>query len=113
MIFPLSSNANKPLEKFLSDDYVFSSEENIQYPYDTGLWGSLETHMRIHPNSWALRYDNDISVTNEYSLRFEKRLGDCGIDDCERKEGEFYEDREYSKLMKQLQDIEKEHNKKD
>tara|TARA_R100001224_G_scaffold110240_2_gene88621 strand:- start:1093 stop:1683 length:591 start_codon:yes stop_codon:yes gene_type:complete len=31
----------------------------------------------------------------------------------ERKEGEFYEDREYSKLMKQLQDIEKEHNKKD
>ena len=89
LIFPLSSKANKPLEKFLSNDYVFSSEEDIQYPYDTGLWGSLETHMRIHPNSWALRYDNDISVTNEYSLRFEKRLGDCGIDDCERKEGEF------------------------
>ena len=37
LIFPLSSNANKPLEKFLSDDYVFSSEENIQYPYDTGF----------------------------------------------------------------------------
>ena len=41
--------------------------------------------MRIHPNSWALRYDNDISVTNEYSFL----RNDCGIDDCERKEGEF------------------------
>jgi hypothetical protein len=31
----------------------------------------------------------------------------------ERKEGEFYEDREYTKLSQQLKDIEKEHNKKD
>ena len=88
ILFALSNNsiAKKPPKKFLDEDFIFKPEQNIKYPYKTGLWGQLETHNRIHQNPWALRYSNEITNTNEYSLRFEKRLGDCGSDDCDRKE---------------------------
>ena len=73
--------AKDPPKKFLDDEYIFKFEENIKYQYDTGFWGPIETHTRIHQNAWALRYDNKITKTNEYSLRFEKRLDDCGAED--------------------------------
>ena len=81
--------AKDPPKQFLDDEYIFKFEENIKYPYDTGFWGPIETHTRIHQNAWALRYDNKITKTNEYSLRFEKRLDDCGAEDCNRKEKTF------------------------
>ena len=91
ILFALSNNsiAKKPPKKFLDENFIFKPEQNIKYPYKTGLWGQLETHNRIHQNPWALRYSNEITNTNEYSLRFEKRLGDCGSDDCDRKEKKF------------------------
>ena len=90
-LFLISSSvyAKDPPKKFLDDEYIFKFEENIKYPYDTGFWGPIETHTRIHQNAWALRYDNKITKTNEYSLRFEKRLDDCGAEDCNRKEKTF------------------------
>ena len=88
-LFPFEILAKKPPDKFLDPDYVFKPEKNIKYPYKIGLWGSIETHDRIHQKSYALRYDNLNSFTNEYSLRFEKRQGDCGKGDCERKSKKY------------------------
>ena len=88
-LFPFEILANKIPDKFLDPDYVFKPEENIKYPYKIGLWGSIETHDRIHQKSYALRYDNLNSFTNEYSLRFEKRQGDCGKADCDRKSKKY------------------------
>ena len=84
ILFPFEILAKKLPDKFLDPEYVFKAEENIQYPYKIGLWGSIETHDRIHQKSYALRYDNLNSFTNKYSLRFEKRQGDCGKADCDR-----------------------------
>ena len=81
LLISLNAYAKIPPDKFLDNEYVFKFEENINYPYNTGLWGSIETHTRIHQNPWALRYDNKVTKTNEYSLRFEKRLEDCGAED--------------------------------
>ena len=68
ILFPFEILAKKLPDKFLDPDYVFKAEENIKYPYKIGLWGSIETHDRIHQKSYALRYDNLNSLTNEYSL---------------------------------------------
>ena len=53
--------AKDPPKRFLDDEYIFKFEENIKYPYDTGFWGPIETHTRIHQNPWALRYDNKVT----------------------------------------------------
>ena len=89
IIFLISFNAypKKPPKKFLKDDYIFKGSQNIKWPYKTGLWGKIDTHGRIHPNPWALRYDN--TITDEYALRFEVRQGDCGSDDCDRTSKKF------------------------
>ena len=59
----ISQISHKKLpEIFLDPSYVFEPEENIKYPYNIGLWGSIETHDRIHQESYALRYDNFITL---------------------------------------------------
>ena len=89
ILLSFNINAKSPSKKMLDENYVFKGDQNIKYPYKTGLWGTISTHSRIHQNPWALRYDNEVSSINEYSLRFEKRLGDCGTDDCDRTEKKF------------------------
>lgn len=89
IIISFGINAKSPSKKMLDENYVFKGDQNIKYPYKTGLWGMITTHPRIHQKPWALRYDNKVSSINEYSLRFEKRLGDCGADDCDRTEKKF------------------------
>ena len=88
-LFSFEVLAKKLPERFLDPGYVFKPDENIEYPYKIGLWDSIETHDRIHQKSYALRYDNLITLDNEYSLRFEKRQGDCGKADCDRKSKKY------------------------
>ena len=92
VIFSFETLAKNPPKKLLDPDYVFKPEKNIKYPYNIGLLGSIETHDRIHQNSYALRYDNLNTFYNEFSLRFEKRQGDCGNEDCNRKSKNILED---------------------
>ena len=87
ILFSLNVNAKKPPKKFLKDDYIFKGGQNIKWPYKTGLWGQMVTHERIHQNPWALRYNN--SLTEDYTLRFEIRQGDCGEGDCDRTSKKF------------------------
>ena len=44
----------------------------------------METHGRIAPNPWNLRYETKIIRDGKYSLRFEMRDGDCHKRDCDR-----------------------------
>tara|TARA_R100000322_G_scaffold134982_1_gene90863 strand:+ start:41 stop:631 length:591 start_codon:yes stop_codon:yes gene_type:complete len=76
-----------------------------------GIFGdSMARNRSLTPNYGSAFFAHKDEKVKEIKARIEEIRADY---EEERKEGEFYEDREYSKLMKQLQDIEKEHNKKD
>ena len=76
-----------------------------------GIFGdSMARNRSLTPNYGSAFFAHKDERVEEIKARIQEIRADY---EEERKEGEFYEDREYSKLMKQLQDIEKEHNKKD
>ena len=76
-----------------------------------GIFGdSMARNRSLTPNYGSAFFAHKDERVKEIKARIQEIRADY---EEERKEGEFYEDREYSKLMKQLQDIEKEHNKKD
>jgi len=80
----LASQAKDPTKKFLDKEYIFQPDQFIKWPEKTGVWGKIETHGRIAPNPWNLRYDKEIVRDGKYSLRFEMRDGDCNNRDCDR-----------------------------
>ena len=85
LLIPSLSYSKNPPQKFLNDQYIFKYHEFIDWPENTKLFGKIETHGRISQNSWNLRYETEIVRDGKYSLRFEMRDGDCGSDDCPRK----------------------------
>ena len=80
----LSAKAKDPPKKYLDENYVFKHSKFIKWPEKTGSWGKIETHGRIAPNPWNLRYETKIVRDGKYSLRFEMRDGDCHRRDCDR-----------------------------
>jgi hypothetical protein len=85
LFFCLSVQAKDPPKKYLDNNYAFKHHEFIKWPEKTGVWGKIETHGRIAPNSWNLRYETEIVRDGKYSLRFEMRDSDCHRGDCGRK----------------------------
>jgi len=80
-----AANNKKYEQKYLDPNYVFKSDEKVIWPNGFGDWGkTFKVHDRIHPNSWALRFDDEFLRVEDYSLRFEKREKDCHPDDCNR-----------------------------
>ena len=84
LILSLSAQAKDPPKKYLDENYIFKHLKFIKWPEKTGVWGKIETHGRIAPNPWNLRYETKIVRDGKYSLRFEMRDGDCHRRDCDR-----------------------------
>ena len=84
LVLILPAQAKDPPKKFLDENYVFKDLQFIKWPEKTGIWGKIETHGRIAPNPWNLRYEKKIVRDGKYSLRFEMRNGDCHKRDCDR-----------------------------
>ena len=76
-----------------------------------GIFGdSMARNRSLTPNYGSAFFAHKDERVKEIKARIQEIRADY---EEERKEGEFYEDREYTKLSKELKDIEKEHNKKD
>ena len=76
-----------------------------------GIFGdSMARNRSLTPNYGSAFFAHKDERVKEIKARIEEIRADY---EEERKEGEFYEDREYTKLSQELKDIEKEHNKKD
>ena len=76
-----------------------------------GIFGdSMARNRSLTPNYGSAFFAHKDERVEEIKARIQEIRADY---EEERKEGEFYEDREYTKLSKELKDIEKEHNKKD
>ena len=76
-----------------------------------GIFGdSMARNRSLTPNYGSAFFAHKDEKVKEIKARIEEIRADY---EEERKEGEFYEDREYTKLSQELKDIEKEHNKKD
>ncbi len=48
ILLSFNINAKSPSKIMLDENYVFKGDQNIKYPYKTGLWGIISTHPRIH-----------------------------------------------------------------
>ena len=76
-----------------------------------GIFGdSMARNRSLTPNYGSAFFAHKDERVEEIKARIQEIRADY---EEERKEGEFYEDREYTKLSQELKDIEKEHNKKD
>ena len=76
-----------------------------------GIFGdSMARNRSLTPNYGSAFFAHKDERVKEIKARIQEIRADY---EEERKEGEFYEDREYTKLSQELKDIEKEHNKKD
>ena len=77
-------------EKYFDENYIFQPSQKIKWLEKTGTWPiNWDVHGRQSKTPWALKYSDKIVRDGKYSLRFEKREKDCGVDDCTRVSAKF------------------------